>query len=97
MHENPVPLRLLSVGDKLSAWLGFGPSFNEVEEVAHDLIVRHGIWAYDEAIHLSEVARSIGSLRNEKLYRLVANHTKISFEVAWKNLREMRTNGAGRH
>jgi hypothetical protein len=97
MRENPVPVGLLTVGDKLSAWLGFGPSFNEVEEVAYDLIVRHGIWAYDEAIHLSEVARLMGSSRNAKLYRLAANHTKISFEVAWKNLREMRTNRAARH
>jgi hypothetical protein len=67
MRDSPVPTDLPTIGDRLSAWLGIGPTHAEVEAVAHDLILRHGVWAHDEAIHLSEVARFIGSARNAKL------------------------------
>jgi hypothetical protein len=67
MRDSPVPTDLPTIGGRLSAWLGIGPTHAEVEAVAHDLILRHGVWAHDEAIHLSEVARFIGSARNAKL------------------------------
>ena len=40
----------------------FGPSQEEIDEVARDLIHRHGLNAYDEAVRLSEVARNPPSL-----------------------------------
>ncbi len=85
MPDNPVPLDLHNVGDKLSAWLGLGPSHEEIEAVAHDMIARHGLEAYEEAIRLSEVARFLGSSKNNKLYRLAAHHIKLSFEAPWKS------------
>jgi hypothetical protein len=72
--------------DKLASWLGLGPLQEEIESFAHDLIVRHGVLAYEEAIHLSEVARAIGSTRNAKLYRLAAREIEISFNLAWERI-----------
>jgi hypothetical protein len=97
MRDNPLPVDLPTMGDKLSAWLGIGPTFEEVEAVAYDLILRHGVWAHDEAIHLSDVALFVGSSKNAKMYRLAAHQIKHSFELAWENMREMRANGAARH
>jgi hypothetical protein len=94
MTDAPVSVDLRTFGDKLSAWLRLGPLHEEIEATAHDLIVRHGVWAYDEAIHLSEVARFIGSPKNDKLYRLAAHEIKISFETAWGSLRAKRTDQA---
>jgi hypothetical protein len=94
MRDSPVPTDLPTIGDRLSAWLGIGPTHAEVEAVAHDLILRHGVWAHDEAIHLSEIARFIGSARNAKLYRLAADRIRLSFEVAWESIRQRRTKGA---
>jgi hypothetical protein len=62
------------------------PSREEVEAVAHDLIVRHSLKAYEEAVHLSEVARSLGSSKNDELYRLAADEIKLSFDEAWKSV-----------
>ena len=61
-----------------------GPSREQITAVSHDLIVRHGLNAYDEAIHLSEVAQFLGSSKNGKLYRLAADEIKLSFDAAWK-------------
>jgi hypothetical protein len=67
----------------------FGPSQEEIDEVARDLILRHGLNAYDEAVHLSEVARLLPrSLRQRKIYELAAVRIERSFETAQKRLRE---------
>jgi hypothetical protein len=84
-------------GDKLASWFGLGPLQEEIESFAHDLIVRHGVLAYDEAIHLSEVARSLGSARNAKLYRLAAREIEISFNVAWKKISLRENLGPTQH
>jgi hypothetical protein len=67
----------------------FGPSQEEIDEIAHDLIVRHGLNAYDEAVHLSEVVRLLPrSLRQRKMYELAAVQIERSFETARTRLRE---------
>jgi serine/threonine protein phosphatase 1 len=71
-----------------------GPTRDEISAVAHDLIVRRGLGAYDEAIHISEIARTIGSSKNAKLYRLAADEIKLSFRLAWKNVRKRQTGEA---
>jgi hypothetical protein len=86
-----------TIGDKLASWLGLGPMKPEIEAFAHDLIVRHGVRAHDEAIHLSEVARSIGSARNAKLYRLAAREIEISFNEAWKKISLRENDKATQH
>jgi hypothetical protein len=96
MRDDPVEVDL-TIGDKLSAWLGIGPTYSEVEVVAHDLILRHGVWAHDEAIHLSDVALFVGSSKNAKLYRLAAQQIKHSFEVAWRNIRQREIDKGTRH
>jgi hypothetical protein len=68
----------------------------EVDALAYDLIVRHGLDAYDEAIHLSEVARfHLHSSKNDKLYRLAAHQIEISFETAWENTRQRNAEWGG--
>jgi hypothetical protein len=42
MRDDPVAFAMPKIGEKLSAWLGIGPTCEEIEEVAHDLILRHG-------------------------------------------------------
>jgi len=69
------------------------PSREEVEAVAHDLIVGHGLFAHDEAIHISEVARFLGSSKESKFYRLAADEIKLSFDAAWENIRQRQTGG----
>ncbi|WP_158816134.1 hypothetical protein [Methylocapsa sp. S129] len=65
----------------------FGPSQGEIDEIAHDLIVRHGLDAYDEAVHLSEAVRLLPrSVRQRKMYRLAAVQIEQSFETARKRL-----------
>ncbi len=56
----------------------FGSTREEIEEVVRELIARHGGNAYDEAIHISDVWRSLGGSRNEKLYRLAARHIELT-------------------
>jgi len=75
-------------------WLWFGLSREEIKVVTHDLIVRHGLNAYEEAIHLAEVARFLGSSKNGKLYRLAANEIKLSFDAAWKKVCAGRTDAS---
>jgi serine/threonine protein phosphatase 1 len=72
----------------------FGPTRAEVTAVAHDLIVRRGLNAYDEAIHISEIALTIGSSKNAKLYRLAADEIKLTFELAWEKVRKKQGDAA---
>jgi len=59
-------------------WFGpTRPTREEVDGVAHVLIVRHGMEAPDEALHLCDVCRSLGAAKNEKLYRLAARKSAI--------------------
>jgi len=53
------------------------PTREEVDGVAHVLIVRHGMEAPDEALHLCDVCRSLGAAKNETLYRLAARKSAI--------------------
>jgi hypothetical protein len=97
MRDDPNAGISPTIGDKLASWLGLGPLQQEIEAFAHDLIVRHGVRAYDEAIHLSEVARSIGSARNAKLYRLAAREIEASFNAAWKKISLRENSRATQH
>jgi hypothetical protein len=65
-------------------WLG--PTREEITSVTHDLIVRYGLFAHDEAVHLAEVARFLGSAKNGRLYRLAADEIKLSFDMAWRKI-----------
>jgi hypothetical protein len=61
----------------------FGPSRQEVDALAHDLIVRHGLEAYEEAIRLSEVVQLLPrAIRQRRLYELAAARIEQSFEIA---------------
>jgi serine/threonine protein phosphatase 1 len=71
-----------------------GPTRAEVTAVTHDLIVRRGLNAYDEAIHIFEIARTIGSSKNAKLYRLAADEIKLTFELAWEKVRKRQADAA---
>jgi hypothetical protein len=63
----------------------FGPSREEIENIARDLIIRHGADAYDEAVHLSKIARFLlGSSSRSQLYRAAA----IRIEVLLADARE---------
>jgi hypothetical protein len=67
----------------------FGPSRQEVDALARDLIVRHGLGAYDEAIRLSEVVQILPRpLRQRKLYELAAARIEQSFEIARRGSKE---------
>jgi len=68
-----------------------GPSREEIIGVTTDLIVRHGLFAHDEAIHLSEVARFIGASRNDQLYRMAATEIQLTFDLAWEKIRQRGT------
>jgi hypothetical protein len=76
----------------------FGPSQEEIDEVARDLIVRHGLDAYDEAVHLSEVIRLIPrSPRQRKIYDLAAVQIERSFNVARGRLRDISAGASTQH
>ena len=51
-------------------WLG--PTREEIEAVARDLIAHYGANASDEALRICEAYRRLGASKNEKLYRLAA-------------------------
>jgi hypothetical protein len=69
----------------------FGPTQDEVDQVAHDLIVAHGLGAYDEAIRLSEIVSLLPhSARQSKLYKLAGNRIELSFATAREKFRERR-------
>jgi hypothetical protein len=76
----------------------FGPSKEEIDEVASDLIARHGLNAYDEAVHLAGVAQLLPrSLRQRKIYELAAVQIERSFETALKRLRERSAGNFAHH
>jgi len=61
----------------------FSPSREEVDALARDLIVRHGLDAYDEAIRLSEVVQLLPhSIRQQRLYQRAAARIEESFKIA---------------
>jgi hypothetical protein len=70
----------------------FGPARDEVDQVAHDLIVTHGLSAYAEAVRLSNIVSLLPHApRESKLYRLAGARIKTTFEAAREKLRETRT------
>jgi hypothetical protein len=60
----------------------FDPSQEEVVAVATDLIMRFGLQAQDEALHLTEVAANMRAVRNCRLFRLAAREIEKSFAEA---------------
>ena len=65
----------------------FGPTRQDADRMAHRLIVLHGLGAYDEAMRLSEVARTMKRPgRQAKLYRMAADEIDRSFKIAWRNV-----------
>jgi hypothetical protein len=58
------------------------PTKEEVVAVATDLIMRFGLEAQDEALHLTEAAANMRAVRNCKLYRLAAREIEKSFAEA---------------
>jgi hypothetical protein len=70
----------------------FGPSPEEIDRMACDLIVRHGLDAYDEAVRLSEVTHLLPhTLMRSNLYRQVADQIELSFTIAREKLRAKMT------
>jgi transposase len=66
----------------------FGPTRQDADQMAYQLIVLHGLGAYDEAVRLSEVARTLARPnRQSKLYRMAAEEIDRSFKIAWRNVR----------
>ena len=60
----------------------FDPTSEEVVAVATDLIVRFGLEAQDEALHLMEVAANMRVVRNCQLYCFAAREIEKSFAEA---------------
>jgi hypothetical protein len=67
----------------------FGPTRQDADQMAHSLIVQHGLGAYNEALRLSEVAGALRrSHRQARLYRMAADEIDRSFKIAWRNVGE---------
>ena len=60
----------------------FGPTDEEIELVARDLLGRYGAGAPDEALRLCGVYRSMGALKIERLYRMAARRSALSLASA---------------
>ena len=58
------------------------PPQDEIVAVATDLIMRFGLQAHDEALHLVEVAAQMRAVRNRHLYILAAREIEKSFAEA---------------
>jgi hypothetical protein len=58
------------------------PTREEVVAVATELIMRFGLQAEDEALHLTEVAANMRAVRNCQVYRLAAREIANSFAEA---------------
>ena len=58
----------------------FGPSREEIENLASDLIERYGDDAYDEALLISDAWRTLGAHMNEKKHRLAAVRIQLRAE-----------------
>lgn len=52
------------------------PSQDEIVAVATELIVRFGLEAYDEALHLAKAAAQMRAAKNRQLYILVAREVE---------------------
>jgi hypothetical protein len=65
------------------------PPQDKVVAVATDLIVRFGLEAHDEALHLAEVAARMRANRNRRLYLLAGREIEERFADA-----RTRLNGA---
>ena len=62
--------------------LWFGPTHEEIDEVASGLIARHGADAPEEALRLYEAYRSLGALRNKRVALLAARKCALLLEGA---------------
>ena len=60
----------------------FGPSREEVRDLACDLVQRYGAGAYESAVCLSEAYGSLGARQNEKLHRLAAIYIQLQSQSA---------------
>jgi hypothetical protein len=60
----------------------FDPTREEVVAVATELIMRFGLEAQEEALHLTEVAANMRAVRNRQLYRLAVREIEKSFVEA---------------
>lgn len=58
------------------------PPQDEIVAVATDLIMRFGVEAHDEALHLAGVATQMRAVRNRQLYNLAAREIAKSFAEA---------------
>lgn len=67
------------------------PPQDEVAAVATDLIVRFGLRAHDEALHLAELSEQMRAGWNRRLYRRAAQEIETSFAEARKRLDRDRT------
>jgi len=70
------------------------PSREEVVAVATDLIVRFGLQAHDEVLHLEEVAVQMRAIKNRRLYRLAAREIERSFAEAHSRLNRISASEA---
>jgi hypothetical protein len=62
------------------------PPREEVALVASDLIVRFGLHAGDEALHLAGLSKQMRARWNRRLYRLTAREIETSFAEARRRL-----------
>jgi hypothetical protein len=60
----------------------FDPPREEVAAVASDLIIRFGLRARDEALHLAVLSEQMRARWNMQLYRLAAREIETSFAEA---------------
>lgn len=69
------------------------PPREEVALVASDLIVRFGLHARDEALHLAGLSKQMRARWNRQLYRQAAREIEMSFAEARKRLDVARRHG----
>jgi hypothetical protein len=62
------------------------PPREEVALVASDLIIRFGLHARGEALHLAELSKQMRARWNRQLYRQAAREIEMSFAEARKRL-----------
>ena len=62
------------------------PPREEVAAVASDLIIRFGLHARDEALHLAGLSEQMRARWNRQLYRLAAREIEMSFVEARRRL-----------
>jgi hypothetical protein len=62
------------------------PPREEVALVASDLIIRFGLHARGEALHLAELSKQMRARWNRQLYRQAAREIEMSFTEARRRL-----------